>query len=243
MENNVNTQHRITPDNSSRLLGWIAAVAIILFGIVGIAAFMGWLPNSTAHPEERASLHTGKDAVLDKNAALDKKESLERKEAPDRQAADRQSSRASGTAPSSPVPKSSSSSFSSPSAKSSGATASAPVAQATTCPGCGEIASVREVVTKAKGSGLGAAGGAVVGGVLGNQVGEGRGKDVATAAGVIGGAVAGNEIEKRTRATKSYEITVRLDNGATQVINETNPPSWRAGDRVKVVNGVIHSTT
>lgn len=242
MENNVNTQHRITPDKSSRLLGWIAAVAIILFGIVGIAAFMGWLPNSTAHTEEQASTTTGKDAVLDKNAALDKKESLERKGTSERQA-DRQASRSSSTAPSSPVPKSSSSSFSSPSTRSSGATASAPVAQATTCPGCGEIASVREVVTKAKGSGFGAAGGAVVGGVLGNQVGEGRGKDVATAAGVIGGAVAGNEIEKRTRATKSYEITVRLDNGSTQVINETNPPSWRAGDRVKVVNGVIHSTT
>ena len=226
MENNVNTQHRVTPDKSPRLLGLVAAVAIILFGIVGIAAFMGWLPNSTAHTEDRASLTTGKDAVLDKNSALDKKEALDRQ-------ADRQSSRPSSVAPS--VPKSSSTSTS--------ATASAPVAQATTCPGCGEIASVREVVTKAKGSGFGAAGGAVIGGVLGNQVGEGRGKDVATAAGVIGGAVAGNEIEKRTRATKSYEITVRLDNGSTQVINEPNQPSWRTGGRVKVVNGVIHSTT
>ena len=225
MENNVNTQQPVTSDKSPRLLGLVAAVAIILFGIVGIAAFMGWLPNSTAHTEDRASLTKDKDAVLDRKEALDRKQTVDRQPSPKRQ---------SSVAPSSPVPKSSTS---------TSATASAPVAQATTCPGCGEIASVREVVTKAKGSGFGAAGGAVVGGVLGNQVGEGRGKDVATAAGVIGGAVAGNEIEKRTRATKSYEVTVRLDNGATQVINESNPPSWRTGDRVKVVNGVIHSTT
>jgi len=236
MENNVNTQQPVTSDKSPRLLGLVAAVAIILFGIVGIAAFMGWLPNSTAHTEDRASLTTDKDAVLDRKEALNK-EGLDKRDSSDRkQTVDRQPSpnRQSSVAPSSPVPKSSTS---------TSATASAPVAQATTCPGCGEIASVREVVTKAKGSGFGAAGGAVVGGVLGNQVGEGRGKDVATAAGVIGGAVAGNEIEKRTRATKSYEVTVRLDNGATQVINESNPPSWRTGDRVKVVNGVIHSTT
>ena len=42
--------------------------------------------------------------------------------------------------------------------------------------------------------------GAVVGGVLGHQVGNGTGRDVATAAGAIGGAVVGNNVAGRNAA-------------------------------------------
>ncbi|MES2742703.1 MAG: glycine zipper 2TM domain-containing protein [Pseudomonadota bacterium] len=45
--------------------------------------------------------------------------------------------------------------------------------------------------------GIGA--GAVVGGLLGNQVGGGRGKALATVAGVIGGGFLGNEIQNRVQ--------------------------------------------
>jgi outer membrane lipoprotein SlyB len=109
------------------------------------------------------------------------------------------------------------------------------------CADCGQIESVREVVTRGEGTGLGAVGGAVVGGAIGNQVGAGRGKDLATVAGAVGGAVAGNEIEKRAKSTKSFEITVRLDDGSSRVINEANQPMWRPGDQVKVTNGAIQS--
>lgn len=109
------------------------------------------------------------------------------------------------------------------------------------CSNCGVIESVREIVAKGEGSGLGAAGGAVVGGVLGHQVGGGTGKQIATVVGAVGGAVAGNEVEKRVKAAKSYDISVRLDDGSTRVINETNPPSWRSGDRVRIVDGAIRS--
>jgi outer membrane lipoprotein SlyB len=57
----------------------------------------------------------------------------------------------------------------------------------------------------------------------------------------VGGAVAGNEIEKRVRSTKSYEITVRMEDGSSRVLNQASAPSWREGDKVKVVNGVIQS--
>jgi outer membrane lipoprotein SlyB len=113
-------------------------------------------------------------------------------------------------------------------------------ARSSRCTACGVIESIREIETKGTGSGLGAVGGGVVGGLLGNQVGDGRGKDVATVVGVVGGAMAGNEVEKRSKSTKSYSITVRFDDGTSSVINEANPPSWRAGDKVKVVGGVIH---
>ncbi|MBY0268556.1 MAG: glycine zipper 2TM domain-containing protein [Burkholderiales bacterium] len=111
----------------------------------------------------------------------------------------------------------------------------------TKCSTCGVIESVREIAEKGEGSGLGAAGGAVVGGLLGHQVGGGTGKQIATVVGAVGGAVAGNEVEKRVKATKSYDITVRLDDGSTRVINEANPPSWRNGDRVKIVDGAIRA--
>jgi len=109
------------------------------------------------------------------------------------------------------------------------------------CAECGVIEAVREIDTKGEGSGLGAVGGAVVGGVLGHQVGGGRGQDIATVVGAVGGAVAGNEIEKRVKSSKSYEITVRFEDGSSRVINEASAPSWRTGDRVKVINGVIQS--
>lgn len=57
------------------------------------------------------------------------------------------------------------------------------------------------------------------------------------------GAVAGNEIEKRVKSSKSYEITVRFEDGSSHVINEASAPSWRTGDRVKVFNGVIQSNS
>jgi len=119
--------------------------------------------------------------------------------------------------------------------------ASSAPAPVTKCSNCGVIESVREIAAKGEGSGLGAAGGAVVGGLLGHQVGGGSGKQIATVVGAVGGAVAGNEVEKRVKATKSYDITVRLDDGSTRVINEVNPPSWRSGDRVRIIDGAIRT--
>lgn len=108
-----------------------------------------------------------------------------------------------------------------------------------TCSECGVIESTREIDSPGGGGLYGIVGGAVVGGILGNQVGSGRGKDLATVAGAAGGAVAGNEVEKRVRSSKSYETTVRFDDGSTRVFSETSQAQWRSGDRVKVVDGVI----
>lgn len=45
--------------------------------------------------------------------------------------------------------------------------------------------------------GIGA--GAVIGGLIGNQIGSGNGKKLATIAGIIGGGMIGNEIQNRTK--------------------------------------------
>jgi outer membrane lipoprotein SlyB len=121
------------------------------------------------------------------------------------------------------------------------APASVPVVVAASCAECGVVQSVREIDTKGEGSGLGAVGGAVAGGVLGSQIGGGSGTKIMTVVGAVGGAVAGNEIEKRVKTTKSYEITVRFEDGSSRAFSEASAPSWRAGDKVKVVNGVLQS--
>ena len=128
-----------------------------------------------------------------------------------------------------------------PKANRTAAAQAASVATHSTCAECGVIESVREIAAKGQGSGIGAVGGGVLGGLLGNQVGGGRGQDVMTVVGVVGGAVAGNEVEKRVKATKSYEVTVRLDDGSSRVISEASMPTWRTGDKVRLVNGAIQS--
>ncbi|MDB5796490.1 MAG: hypothetical protein JWP36_392 [Paucimonas sp.] len=122
-------------------------------------------------------------------------------------------------------------------------THAATVYAASMCANCGRVESTRAIATKGEGSGLGAAGGAVVGGLLGNQVGGGRGQDVMTVVGAIGGAVAGNQIEARVKSTQSYEVAVRLNDGSLRTVQQTTQPQWQAGDRVRIVDGVVKSDT
>lgn len=49
--------------------------------------------------------------------------------------------------------------------------------------------------------------GAVVGGLLGNQVGGGNGKKIATVAGAVGGGYAGNKVQGTMQANDTYTTT------------------------------------
>lgn len=93
------------------------------------------------------------------------------------------------------------------------------------CTTCGVIESVTPVEQKGKGTGVGAVGGAVVGGVLGHQMGGGRGKDAMTAVGIVGGGIAGHEIEKRARATTVYQVRVRMDDGSVRTVTQSTAPT------------------
>jgi outer membrane lipoprotein SlyB len=77
--------------------------------------------------------------------------------------------------------------------------------------------------------------------VLGNQVGGGTGRSVATAAGVIGGAVVGHQIEKNrsNTAAAAYQIRVRLDNGRYESYTQDAIGDMRNGDRVRIDNGRV----
>ena len=84
-------------------------------------------------------------------------------------------------------------------------------------------------------------GGAVVGGLLGNQIGNGSGRSLATVAGAVGGGFAGNEIEKRTRTNTTYEVRVRMEDGHVRTFPYNNPPNWNTGDQVRVVDGYLRA--
>jgi outer membrane lipoprotein SlyB len=107
------------------------------------------------------------------------------------------------------------------------------------CRECGVIESINTVEQPGEGSGVGAVAGGVLGGVLGHQVGNGRGKDLATIAGAVGGAVAGHQIEKSVKKKVEYDVLVRLEDNTAQTMHYPSDPGFRAGERVKVVDGQI----
>lgn len=76
-------------------------------------------------------------------------------------------------------------------------------------PYAGEVTAVNTVQTAQPTSGLGAIGGAVVGGLAGTQIGNGRGRMAATIIGAIGGGLAGNQIEHAVHKATTYQVQVR----------------------------------
>lgn len=100
-----------------------------------------------------------------------------------------------------------------------------PVAAAPVNANHGTVNSVTEVSQKGEGTGLGAVGGAVVGGVLGHQVGGGNGKKVMTVVGAVGGGLAGHEIEKRARATTVYNVHLTMDDGSKRTVTQSTAPA------------------
>jgi len=113
-------------------------------------------------------------------------------------------------------------------------------ALAAICQSCGEVQAIRAVLHTPKASGVGIVAGAVLGGILGNQVGSGNGRTLATVAGAGAGGYAGNEVEKSSRTTTSYMVDVRMDNGKLRSFPQSGE-GWRVGDQVRVVNGHLTS--
>lgn len=88
--------------------------------------------------------------------------------------------------------------------------------------------------------GAGTIAGAVVGGILGHQIGAGDGNTAATVLGAAGGAYVGNELAKRNQTQQGnvYQLSVRLNNGTYQTLTQTTNNDIRVGDSVRIDNGV-----
>ena len=107
------------------------------------------------------------------------------------------------------------------------------------CANCGTVTDVRTIKKEGEGSGVGAVAGGVLGGVLGHQVGSGRGNTAATIVGAGAGAYAGNQVEKSQKTTTTYRVIVQMEDGKSRTFNFGKPTSYRAGDRIKVVEGKL----
>ncbi|WP_244808316.1 glycine zipper 2TM domain-containing protein [Caballeronia zhejiangensis] len=101
-------------------------------------------------------------------------------------------------------------------------------------PKVGKIVAINVVEESEPTTGLGAVGGAVAGGLLGNQVGGGRGRVLATIAGAAGGGLAGNGIEHAVRKGRSYQVQVRMQDGSYRNFNYPTQPPVQVGERVRV---------
>ncbi|MEK6594721.1 MAG: glycine zipper 2TM domain-containing protein [Pseudomonadota bacterium] len=165
----------------------IAAVAVIIFSVIGIATMTGLMPSARSGSEPAAA---GEPVAGSKQP---------------------------------PVPASSAKS-----AKPRLAAGSA------SCADCGVVESIRAVENKGQSSGLGAVAGGVVGGIVGNQVGGGRGRTAMTVVGAGAGAYAGNEVEKNMNKSMSYQVRVRMNDGAVRTFYEASPPALAVGQKVRV---------
>ncbi|MGO4579250.1 glycine zipper 2TM domain-containing protein [Cupriavidus sp. 2TAF22] len=101
----------------------------------------------------------------------------------------------------------------------------------------GRVVAITPIETAKPASGLGAVGGAVVGGLLGNQIGKGNGRILGTVAGAVGGGFAGNQIEKSVRKDTSYQVRVQMDNGTHRTFTYHAAPDFEVGERVRLQDG------
>lgn len=207
-----------TPNKSNRIHPLVAAAAIgvLLVSLVGIAAMTGILPNSNSANGSKESI-AELDAAADQKAADAKaaEEKADKAREENRIAANKAAARE----------------------RENEKVVQAPAV----CHNCGRVESVHSVQTAAKPSGVGVVGGAIVGGLLGNQIGGGTGRSVATVAGAVGGGYAGNEIEKRTRTASTYQVRVRMEDGKIRNFPFNGQPQWHEGDRVRVVDGYLRA--
>ena len=206
------------PDTTSRMNPLIvaAAVALIIFSAVGVGVMTGLIPSSLSKsaevPAPVADAAKNAPAPAQKTTGTAPKQNAA-SEAPKRTAT--QEPRRVATAP------------------------PAPPAAPRVCANCGSVEAVNVVEQKGEGSGLGAVAGGVAGALLGNQVGGGSGRKIATVAGAAGGAYAGHQIEKHVKSTKRYDVIVRMEDGSARTFPYDSEPAFRAGARVKVIEGSL----
>ena len=101
------------------------------------------------------------------------------------------------------------------------------------CKGCLWVQEIHAETREGKGSGLGVVGGAVIGGLLGHQIGGGTGKKLATVGGAAAGGYAGNEVEKNAKKSTVWIAQVVDRGGQMRRVEMGADPMLRAGDTVR----------
>ena len=99
---------------------------------------------------------------------------------------------------------------------------------------CKDVAVTRQAPVKDEHQIAGTAIGAVVGGLLGNQVGGGNGKKLATVAGAVGGGYLGNEAQKKLTSKTVWVTQVKMKDGSIRPFETAAQPAWASGKVVRV---------
>jgi outer membrane lipoprotein SlyB len=101
----------------------------------------------------------------------------------------------------------------------------------------GVVDSVRPVNISPRDTGVGTAGGAVLGGIAGSNVGGGSGQVAGAVGGAILGGIIGSQVEHSANERPGVEITVLLDSGKYISVVQVADEDFRPGDRVRVLSG------
>lgn len=206
-----------------------AAVAVILASATGVAAMTGLLPTSHAVTEPAQPVATMAAQVASAPVAAPQA-------APVQQAAQQTTQQAAPARPRVHHTHSTPATDSPRYANNQGYQAPYEPAQAKPVadPYAGEVVAINTVQTPEPTTGLGALGGAVAGGLVGNQIGGGRGKILTTIAGAVGGGLAGNGIEHAVRKQTTYQVQVRMQDGSYRNFSYPTQPDVQIGERVHV---------
>ncbi|MFP3567377.1 glycine zipper 2TM domain-containing protein [Paraburkholderia sp. SIMBA_030] len=219
----------LTPSNPQRSrihpLVAGAAVAVILASATGIAAMTGILPSSRAVTEPAPPVAAVAAPVASAPLAATPANPVQHTTQEAAPARPRVHHTHSTTAEDAPR-YSNNQGYQAPSESAS----TRPVAD----PYSGEVVAINTVQAPEPTTGLGAVGGAVAGGLIGNQIGGGRGKVLATIAGAVGGGVAGNGIEHAVRKQTTYQVQVRMQDGSYRNFSYPTQPAVQVGQRVHV---------
>lgn len=105
------------------------------------------------------------------------------------------------------------------------------------CNGCAVVERITSEERKGEASMVGTIGGAVVGGLLGNQVGGGTGRKIATVGGAVAGGYAGREIEKNVNKKTVWITEVTFKDGSSRRFEQASEPGWRRDDVVELRDG------
>jgi outer membrane lipoprotein SlyB len=101
----------------------------------------------------------------------------------------------------------------------------------------GVVESVRDVRILPRETGVGTAGGAVLGGIAGSNVGGGNGQIAGAIGGAILGGILGQGVERSANERPGVELTVLLDSGKYIAVVQEADEAFRSGDRVRVLTG------
>lgn len=224
-----------------------AAGAVIIASLVATAAVTGVFPkassNGAQNDQTQAAQVTTQPGVVDSAAPASPsaQQQQQAQQAQQAQQSAQAAQQAQQPAPSAPVPSPAQQQQYAQQQQGQAAPqyAQQQPAQPAYCSSCGTVVGISAVRQEGHGTGIGAVGGAVAGGLVGNQFGAGGGRTAMTVLGALGGGFAGNSVEKHIRSTTAYSVRVHMESGKTRYFTYHEAPPFQQGQRVRIENGTL----